>query len=100
MTKRAAILLLLLVSAAFAASPTGVSPQQMPNKNRGKIHRIDKNFAVADVTNGSWKRADKIAVSTYWNGENAPAGRSFTARLLWSDTHLYVLFEAQQVGPL
>ena len=100
MTKRAAILLLLLVSAAFAASPTGAFPQQMPNKNRGKINRTDKNFAVTDVMNGSWKRADKISVSSYWNGDKAPAGRSFTARLLWSDTDLYVLFEAQQVEPL
>ena len=100
MTKRATILLLLSVLAAFAASPAGVFPQQMLNKNRGKIHRIDNNFAVTDVTNSSWNRADKISVSTYWNGEKAPVGRSFTARLLWSDTHLYVLFEAQQAEPL
>jgi hypothetical protein len=90
----------MAVLAALAAGPTVVISQQMPNKNRGKIRRIDKNFAVTDVTNSSWKRADKISISTYWNGENAPAGRSFTARLLWSDTHLYVLFEAQQVEPL
>lgn len=44
--------------------------------------------------------AREVSVKTYWSGEVAPIGRQFTARLLWSDTALYVRFEANQTEPL
>lgn len=96
MDRRLNILPLLAALALTAIGPMVVFPQQMSNKNRGKIHRIEKDFDVNDLSNGAWKRAETIAVSTYWNGAIAPAGRSFNARLLWSDKYLYVLFEARQ----
>ena len=40
-------------------------------------------------------RSNKIV-----SGEKAPEGRHFRTRLLWSDTALYVRFEANQTEPL
>ena len=72
----------------------------MSNRNQATVHRIGSDFPVSDLSNESWKRAETLVVSRYWNGKDAPAGRAFATRLLWSDVHLYVLFEAQQNEPL
>lgn len=64
------------------------------------IVHIEKDFSVDDIENQSWQRAGEIAVDKYWSGENAPVGRQFKTKLLWSDTALYVRFEANQAEPL
>lgn len=61
---------------------------------------IDKDFAVTELENKLWRKGKDVSVKTYWSGETAPDERSFSARLLWSATALYVRFEAKQGEPL
>jgi hypothetical protein len=64
------------------------------------IKHITRDFAIDKLDAPDWKQAKDVAVRTYWSGEDAPTSRRFTARLLWSDTALYVRFEAAQDEPL
>ncbi len=65
-----------------------------------KIAHIKKDFLIYEIDKKEWKQAKEIVVDKYWSGENAPVGRQFKAKLLWSDTALYVRFEANQAEPL
>ena len=69
-------------------------------KYQAKIAYIKENFSVREIENSAWKKAETITVEKYWSGENAPEGRRFEAKLLWSDAALYVRFEANQREPL
>jgi alpha-galactosidase len=73
--------------------------QSMTNQ-KATITRIKSEFPVGDLDNAAWKKAKPISITTYWNGAAAPAGRRFSARLLWSEFALYVRFEANQTEPL
>ena len=64
------------------------------------VNHISADFPVSDLANPAWKKSAEVAVDRYWSGKEAPAGRRFKARLLWSDTALYVRFEAAQAEPL
>jgi hypothetical protein len=68
--------------------------------NRIKIKQIKNDFPVNELENKSWEKAAEIVIDKYWSGAKAPKGRHFKARLLWSDTALYVRFEANQTEPL
>ncbi len=68
--------------------------------DRIKITHINKDFAISEFENKAWKRANEVTIDKYWSGENAPADRQFKAKLLWSDSALYVRFEANQNEPL
>ncbi len=65
-----------------------------------KIAHIENDFSVNELENNLWENAEEISIKKYWSGENAPLGRHFKARLLWSDSALYVRFEANQNEPL
>jgi len=65
-----------------------------------KITHIKDDFAISELENKSWEKARDVLIDKYWSGENAPEGRRFKTRLLWSDTALYVRFEANQKEPL
>lgn len=67
---------------------------------KAKIAHIKKDFAVREIKNDAWKKAETIKIDKYWSGENAPQGRQFKTKILWSDAVLYVLFEANQTEPL
>lgn len=41
-----------------------------------------------------------VPVTTYWSGQAVPESRRFGARLLWTETFLYVRFDAEQHEPL
>jgi len=60
------------------------------------VSYIEADLAIDDLANSAWQRADAIRVATYWSGETAPRERHFEARLLWSETHFYVRFDAEQ----
>ena len=64
------------------------------------IKHIAKDLAIERLYDPAWKRASLAKITTYWSGETAPKGRQFEARLLWSDTALYVRFDASQSEPL
>ena len=65
-----------------------------------KIAHVKNDFSIQELDNKSWEKANDVSIGTYWSGENAPVGRHFKAKLLWSDFALYVRFEANQTEPL
>lgn len=65
-----------------------------------KIAYIKEDFSVSELENKSWDKAETVTVDKYWSGENAPKGRQFKAKILWSEKALYVRFEANQSEPL
>ena len=65
-----------------------------------KIAHITDDFSIGELDNKIWNKAKEISVEKYWSGENAPKDRQFKAKLLWSDTAVYVRFEANQNEPL
>lgn len=65
-----------------------------------KITHLKNDFSISELENKSWEKAEEISIEKYWSGENAPSGRHFEAKLLWSDSALYVRFEANQTEPL
>ncbi len=89
------ILTLLLIQ-IFAA--LCFSQPKMTNKT--KITYIKEDFPVQELDHKSWKKAEKVKVTKYWSGEDAPKGRHFSAKLLWSDSAVYVRFEANRGEPL
>ena len=62
--------------------------------------RHTKDFAIRDLNDAAWDNSSEVVVTKYWSGDEAPAGRTFRARLLWSDNALYVRFEGNQNEPL
>lgn len=58
------------------------------------------DFDIADLSNAAWNAAEKTTIDKYWSGADAPVGRHFRVGLLWSESGLYVLFEAYQTEPL
>ncbi len=87
-----------LILIAFTVCPTLFSQSKMNGKI--KIAHIENDFSINELNNKSWKKAKDVAIDKYWSGENAPDGRHFKAKLLWSDSALYVRFEANQNEPL
>ena len=67
---------------------------------RIKLPRIEEDFSINEFDGKSWENAEEITIENYWSGENAPDGRHFKAKLLWSDSAFYVRFEAFQNEPL
>lgn len=65
-----------------------------------KVIHIKEDFSIDELENKAWKSAKTVTIDKYWSGENAPPGRRFEAKLLWSETALYVRFEANQTEPL
>ena len=72
----------------------------MSNSKRLKITKVNSDLDIEELSSELWDKAQDVSVSQYWSGVVAPAGRHFTACLLWSDKALYVRFEAAQTEPL
>jgi hypothetical protein len=65
-----------------------------------KITYLKQDFAVAEIDNEAWKKAESLTNDKYWSGKKAPPERQFKAKILWSDAAIYVRFEANQKEPL
>lgn len=89
-------LFILLIAAGSGLAQTMSSPSR-PSLS---VKRITTDLLVSDMANAAWKKAERVNVDRYWSGEEATTGRRFAARLLWSKTALYVLFEAKSAEPL
>jgi len=68
--------------------------------DRVEILHISKDVRTIVLDHSVWDEAKPVRVNKYWSGVDAPGERSFEARLLWSDTALYVRFDAEQHEPL
>jgi hypothetical protein len=64
------------------------------------VNFTDEDFTVADVSNDQWTSAAVTTIDHYWNGELAPEGRRTDVLTLWSDSALYLRFDARQTEPL
>ncbi len=62
--------------------------------------KFTADFSLTDLNNINWTKSDEVLIKKYWSGEPAPIGRHFKTKLLWSNTALYVRFEANQAEPL
>lgn len=93
--KRANFIFLLTIFLIF-----GFSNLNAQTKMKYKIEHINKDFPVSELDNKIWKQASEVLIDKYWSGENAPKDRHFKAKILWSDTAIYVRFEANQKEPL
>ena len=70
------------------------------SKMNYKINYVKDDFAVGDLENAAWKKASTVVIDKYWSGETAPKERQFKTKILWSETAIYVRFEANQKEPL
>jgi hypothetical protein len=64
------------------------------------IRNTAEDLGAGEFAHPEWQRADEAVIDTYWSGADAPAGRHFAVRLLWSETSLYLRFDARQDEPL
>ncbi|NNF00179.1 MAG: carbohydrate-binding family 9-like protein [Pyrinomonadaceae bacterium] len=65
-----------------------------------RINFTERDFAISDFENRIWRNANSVAINKYWSGELAAPERHSAARLLWSESFLYVRFDAVQKEPL
>jgi len=65
-----------------------------------EIRHIENDFSVEELDNENWQIAESVTINKYWSGENAPQERHFETKILWSETAIYVRFEANQNEPL
>ncbi len=65
-----------------------------------KIPYVKSDFPIDEFNNKLWEKAQSVSIEKYWSGKDAPDGRHFEAKLLWSKNALYVRFEANQAEPL
>lgn len=65
-----------------------------------EIKYIENDFPIEELENRNWQIAESVKINKYWSGENAPPERHFETKILWSETAIYVRFEANQNGPL
>ena len=63
------------------------------------IEHLDSDFAFGELDHEAWKKAEPVKIKSNWNGMRAPVKRRFEARILWSDSALYVKFDANQGEP-
>lgn len=70
------------------------------NRSEIKIKYSETDFPITALDNEIWDTANEISIEKYWSGADALPGRHAKARLLWSETALYVRFEANQAEPL
>lgn len=92
-------LFLSIVLAPSAGTAAEATMENFSHRAASIVHIRDE-IAVNDLFAASWKTAKPVAVRKYWSGSDAPDARSFEARMLWSDTALYVRFETSRGEPL
>lgn len=91
---------LILIIGLLVSAPQFHAQTMTKHRSALDIRHISKDLSISDLANPSWGRGEEITVDRYWSGDAAPSGRTFKAGLLWSDTALYVCFEARQTEPL
>ncbi len=93
--KRAGFIFFLMTFLLF-----GFSGQNAQSKMRYKIAHIEEDFPVGELDSKLWSKAEEVSIKKFWSGKNAPEKRHAKTKILWSDTALYVRFEANQTEPL
>ena len=89
-----------LLALLYIISAQAQNSDRMNEKPKAEIRYISEDFEISELNHKFWERAKSVKTKQYWSGEKAPKGRQFKTKLLWSDTALYVRFEANQNEPL
>jgi hypothetical protein len=97
--KRKDLIFIFLIS-LFSFMETNAQLRPAENRPRIVVKYLKSDFSINELENKAWKKAETVTIDKYWSGEPAPEGRRFKARLLWSETAVYVYFEANQQEPL
>ncbi|HEY2846590.1 MAG TPA: carbohydrate-binding family 9-like protein, partial [Pyrinomonadaceae bacterium] len=87
----------VLLTALLTATIPAIA---MSKPGRVEIPHVNTEINVSAYDDKIWSHARPIEIDSYWSGEIAPSTRRLDARLLWSDTALYVRFAAEQHEPL
>ena len=90
----------VLIGSLFFGALPSLAQDTNVNSKRLKITHITNDFLINELTSAQWNKASDVTMANYWSGESAPIGRHFKARLLWSETAMYIRFEADQNEPL
>ncbi len=69
-------------------------------KQTTEVHHTKVDLPTRDFDHSEWSRAQSVAISRYWSGSEAPAGRQAEARILWSRKALHLRFVCDQTEPL
>lgn len=72
----------------------------MPAITKTEIQYLANDFSIDDINNENWFITSEILIDRYWSGEKASTERLLKAKLLWSETALYIYFDANQAEPL
>lgn len=64
-----------------------------------KIWYCENDFALDNFENDVWLACEQVLLDKYWSGIEAPPERTGAARLLWTETALYVRFDCEQGEP-
>ncbi|MEJ7622362.1 MAG: carbohydrate-binding family 9-like protein [Pyrinomonadaceae bacterium] len=60
------------------------------------ITRVESDFQISSLDDPAWELGCDIVINRYWSDVEAPEGRWFRAVMLWSDSFLYLKFNAAQ----
>lgn len=91
---------MLLIAAFLMLGRHLASQNKMAKSTRLTVKHISSDFRIDRLDEPAWKGASRTDITKYWSGKAAPATRRFMAKLLWSDSALYVRFDASQNEPL
>lgn len=97
--KRIRLFLGVIVS-LISVLPVNSQTKDINVKAKTSVNHIKADFPISQLDNKSWQTSKTVKISKYWSGKEAPKQRRFEAKFLWSDTALYVRFEANQGEPL
>lgn len=64
------------------------------------VNFIGDDFPVNDLDSLAWRAATPVIIDRQWNGELAAEHRWTDVRTLWSESALYIRFDARQGEPL
>ena len=71
----------------------------MTQRSKLSIEFVEAEFPLADLNDPIWDLASAATVVLYWDASESDAGRHLRVQLLWSDTALYLRFDASQNEP-
>ena len=72
----------------------------MNSNNIIEAHHSTRDLAANQFDNAEWDKANAVAITRYWSGAEAPAGRHAEARLIWTKEALSVRYVCNQTEPL
>ncbi|MDQ4122765.1 MAG: carbohydrate-binding family 9-like protein [Acidobacteriota bacterium] len=68
-------------------------------KNQINAFFTSKEIKLEDFDVEIWRQSESIEINRYWSGEQAPAERCASARILWNETKLFARFDCRQGEP-